>query len=147
MPKAKKKCPLNKKLGDAAEKAVISKLRNQGYTQIRVVQNRSGHGVDIIAYNPKKNIVMCVEVKANSSPLSKAQLKGGYWFVRNRLSKATKGKGHWKIPPNKKKLKTDAEDAKEWIRSADEVEYSIYRVDVNPKTLETTIPKGEPSVW
>ena len=119
----------NNKVGLLGESAIATKLKAEGY-EVLQIQNNSGHGIDIIAKDADGN-VKCIEVKANSSSLSKAQQKGGEDFVDDRLKRSIGGKSHYKIPPNSKQMKKDAQTAKKWIQDADKVEYEIHRVDVD----------------
>ena len=122
----------NNKVGALGESSIVAELKGKGY-EVLQIQNNSGHGVDIIARDANGN-VKCIEVKANSSSLSKAQQQGGEVFVKDRLDRAINGDGHYKIPPNPEQMKTDAQTAKDWIRDADNVEYEVHRVDVDRTT-------------
>jgi Holliday junction resolvase-like predicted endonuclease len=127
--------------GAIAEEAAISKLKAEGYTDIVQVQNKSGHGVDVIGRNAKGE-VKCVEVKANTSRLSEAQQGGGKKFVNDRLQRAVDGNGHYKIPPNSEQMKIDAQKAQEWIKDSPKTDYEVHRVPVD----NTTGVAGDPVV-
>jgi Holliday junction resolvase-like predicted endonuclease len=120
--------------GDVGEAKVVAQLKANGYTDVVQVQNKSGHGVDVIARNPATGEVKCIEVKANSSKLEGDQKLGGERYVENRLDRAIEGKGHYKIPPNPEQMKTDAVKAKEWIEDAPKVDYEVHRVNVDNAT-------------
>jgi hypothetical protein len=127
--------------GDIGEAKVIEKLKADGYTDIVQVQNKSGHGVDVIGRNAKGE-VKCVEVKANTSRLSEAQQGGGKKFVKERLQRAVDGNGHYKIPPNSEQMKIDAQKAQEWIKDSPKTDYEVHRVPVD----NTTGVAGDPVV-
>jgi Holliday junction resolvase-like predicted endonuclease len=131
--------------GDIGEAKVIENLRAEGFTEVVQVQNKSGHGVDVIARNPLTGDVKCVEVKANSSKLSAEQAEGGEKYVKSRLDRATKGEGHYKIPPNSEQMKLDAEKAKEWLKESPKTDYEVYQVPINNVTGVTGTPKV--STW
>ncbi len=126
----------NNKVGLLGESAIATKLKAEGY-EVLQIQNNSGHGIDIIAKDADGN-VKCIEVKTNSSSLSKAQQQGGKAFVNDRLNKAIEGEGHYKIPPNSEQMEIDAQTAREWINDADKVEYEIHKVDVDRITGEVS---------
>lgn len=80
----------NKTIGDLAEAAEITRLRGAGFwEEIYILQNAQGHGVDIVAIGPGR--VDCIEVKANSSRLSKEQRRGGPEYLADRLTAAING--------------------------------------------------------
>lgn len=126
----------NKVKGEIGEAAVIENLKTEGYTDFVQVQNNSGHGVDIIARNPSTGDVKCIEVKTNTSRLSTDQAKGGKVFVESRLNRVEEGKGHYKIPPNSKQMKIDAETAQGWIDEAPKVDYEVHNVKLDNVTGE-----------
>ncbi len=137
--------PISSKIkGDLGEAKVIENLKAQGYTDVVQVQNNSGHGVDVIARNPKTGAVKCVEVKANTSQLSEHQRWGGKKYVQDRLDRAVSGKGYNKIPPNPAELKTNAQKAKDWIQDAPQVDYEVHQVPVDNATGVAGTPKVSP---
>lgn len=75
-------------IGAAAERAELTKLRSEGYG-VYVFQTTQGHGVDLIGL--KQNFIEVIEVKANSSGLSKYQRFGGKEFLIDRLTAAQNG--------------------------------------------------------
>jgi Holliday junction resolvase-like predicted endonuclease len=87
-------------LGDKAEKFVTQVLRKKGWNVRGSIQNSSGHGIDLVAVrNVKGKLqIIFVEVKANTSQLSKAQKKGAASFVQDRLRRAIDPthKKYWK---------------------------------------------------
>ncbi|WP_312076439.1 hypothetical protein [Chryseobacterium sp.] len=119
-------------------------MKAQGHTDVVQVQNNSGHGVDVIARNPKTGAVKCVEVKANTSKLSPDQAKGGEWYVNDRLDRAASGTGHNKIPPNPAELKANANKAKDWINDAPQVDYEVHQVPVDNQTGAVGTPNVSP---
>jgi len=78
-------------------------LFDAGYTEIMEVQNKSGHGIDVMARNPNGDIKV-LEVKTTDGdkapPLRGDQAKlGGEGFTADRLDRAANGRGHYKNSP------------------------------------------------
>ena len=131
------------RLGELAENAAIAELRAEGYTDIVQVQNNSGHGVDVIGKKPDGS-VKCLEVKANTSRLEGDQLKGGQWYVRDRLRRAINGESHYGVPPNPADLPIKAQQAQDWIDNAPHVEYEQWQIDVDGANSTTGNPNKNP---
>ena len=85
---------LTGKLGEGVARRWLS---GQGYTDIVAIQNRSGHGLDIVARTPDSRIAF-FEVKTTSvgeiSNLSSRQRDMKY-FVEDVLTNASQGKGSY----------------------------------------------------
>jgi hypothetical protein len=81
--------------GRIGEKGVKGWLKRNGYTNIRSIQNRSGHGIDIVA--ERNGHYYFFEVKSSQTgfapSLSRAQANGRH-FVRTRLERAM-GRGRF----------------------------------------------------
>lgn len=111
-------------------------LFDAGYTEIMEVQNKSGHGIDVMARNPNGDIKV-LEVKTTdgtTAPSLKGdQAKlGGEGFTNSRLGRAANGRGHYKNSPD-----AIANGAKglEWLLEAQElgkkVDYEKYDVFID----------------
>jgi hypothetical protein len=74
---------VSREIGRLSEKISASYYKRKGYTIMGAIQNRSGHGIDLVVR--KRGELIFVEVKTNSARLSKAQAQGGRSFVRDRL--------------------------------------------------------------
>jgi Holliday junction resolvase-like predicted endonuclease len=87
-----------KKTGNEGERLARRYLEGQGYDVLGSIQNRSGHGIDLVARDQNGNL-MFFEVKTGAGDrapgLSEAQAKGADSFVRSRLASAAAGKGAW----------------------------------------------------
>lgn len=84
-------------LGDLGEDAAIRMLEQRGYSDVFQIQNKSGHGVDIVARSPSGRL-RYFEVKTGSREvapsLTRAQ-RNIEEFVVSRLERAVAAKGHW----------------------------------------------------
>lgn len=95
-------------------------MMNDGFDQVLTVQNKSGHGIDVVGLNSKTGEVKFLEVKATemttSPPLSKAQKNlGGAGFTTDRLTRAVNGKGNYgKVPA----VMENANDILDWLKQA-----------------------------
>jgi hypothetical protein len=134
----------NATTGALGERAVVDRLRADGYTEVLQIQNNSGHGVDVIARNPTNGHVKCVEVKANSSKLSDAQKLGGEVYVNDRLNRAVNGERGYGVPPNPTELPQNARTAQRWIDEAPNVDYEVHRVPVDRTTGDIGTPDVTP---
>ncbi|MEO0974153.1 MAG: hypothetical protein AAFX85_13760, partial [Pseudomonadota bacterium] len=89
---AGKKESSNQKIGRLAEEAERERLlKRDDIDRVYEVQNKQGHGIDVVGVGKGGSVVVVVEVKANTSRLSEAQEKGGEDFFANRLTAATNG--------------------------------------------------------
>ncbi|MBI4955278.1 MAG: RHS repeat protein [Myxococcales bacterium] len=86
---------LNTALGDQGEALAKQHLSDQGYRIVGSMQNKSGHGVDIVIQDKGTGEVKVVEVKVNGSQMSPDQKKGADWYARDRLRRAERGEGQW----------------------------------------------------
>jgi len=90
--------PLGLNCGRRGERIARNYLEKRGYKILGSVQNRSGHGLDIVVRNAR-GIVRVVEVKTTQGlvapALSKAQARGAGYFGDSRLQQAVLGKGPW----------------------------------------------------
>jgi len=83
--------------GQLGEQVARKTLEGRGYIVV-AIQNESGHGIDLVAFHPKKNLLIFVEVKASEkhyrASLSRSQ-KQTHDFVRLRLERATGADPRW----------------------------------------------------
>jgi Holliday junction resolvase-like predicted endonuclease len=81
-------------MGEEAARAYLEQL---GYTNIRSIQNASGHGIDLVGDLGAESHFF--EVKASTTSrapaLSEAQ-RDINKFVPSRLQRAMEARGHWK---------------------------------------------------
>ena len=94
-------------------------LEEQGY-EVTSVQNKSGHGIDVVGRNPKTGDVRVLEVKTTQTdvapPLTGAGKEmGGEKFVESRLEQALNAKGHWQNQPE---VMAEAKKVQKWLKEA-----------------------------
>lgn len=125
--------------GKCGEYLAKQDLHNDGYTEIVEVQNKSGHGVDVVGRNANGD-VRVFEVKttdgAVAPPLRGAQAAmGGEKFASDRLAKAATGIGHFANSPD---AITSAKKVLGWIKQLNErgakptyEKYDMFIEDIN----------------
>lgn len=114
--------------GDVGEGYTRSNLQKLGYTEQIVVKNGPGHGVDIIARNPKTRQIIIAEVKTNGSELSPDQRVGGPGYAMSRLQRAADGEGAWAgLTPAER---ADAERALSWVLFDEADGYGIQYLEI-----------------
>jgi hypothetical protein len=132
--------PLNRRVGDAAEEHAIAEAKNKGYTTILTVKNRSGHGVDLVMYNPVTRQYIVAEIKANSSTPSPDQRLGAT-FAIDRLRRAADGEGSWAPTPG-----IDRQTAEKTLQELlaneprEDIHFLVIRYDVDHSTLAVSNP-------
>ena len=95
-------------------------MAKEGFDEIVAVQNKSGHGVDLVGRNSTTGEVKVWEVKATETTtapsLSKQQAKlGGEKFTKDRLGRAAGGQGNYgKVV----EAVENAETVNEWLKKA-----------------------------
>jgi RHS repeat-associated protein len=84
--------------GCQGERMARKWLEKKGYKVIGSVQNRSGHGIDLVGRDANGELHF-FEVKTSEGTtapgLSVAQQQGAAWFVESRLGRAAKADGAW----------------------------------------------------
>jgi len=105
--------------GKCGEWLAKQDLHNEGYTDIIEVQNKSGHGVDVMGRNANGDIKV-YEVKTTSGntapPLSRDQKEmGGQRYTDSRLGRAAGAKGHYKNSPA---AIANGLKARDWLKDA-----------------------------
>lgn len=122
--------------GNCGESLARKDLEDEGY-EVTSVQNKSGHGIDVVGRHPQTGDVRVLEVKTTvtdtAPPLTGAGKEmGGEKFVEDRLSKAAKGLGHYKNQPE---VEAAAKKVQKWLKEAKQrnakVEYKKHDVFVD----------------
>ncbi len=122
---------LNKnEVGAVGEKEAVKYLEKRGHTDIKPIQNKSGHGIDLVSKN-RKGVRQINEVKATTTDkpgrLSKPQ-SDPQNFTTSRLEKAKEGKGHWKKKNVAENTQNDAREILKEIQSGADVKFK--KIDV-----------------
>ena len=99
---------LDTHIGDAGERAATRHLEESGFEVIGPIQNRSGHGIDLVYRDPTSGRVHIAEVKANSASLSPAQARGADAYGHSRLSRSA----DWEMSPESRRAR---EALSEWV--------------------------------
>ena len=104
-------------VGKCGEKLARQDMEADGFEVVEV-QNKSGHGIDLIGRDKDGNVKVW-EVKTTEGTkapeLKGDQRLGGEKFTKDRLERATEGKGNYdKVP----KAKKNAEKVNDWIDKA-----------------------------
>ena len=96
-------------------------MLDAGFDEVVEVQNKSGHGIDIIGRNSQTGEVKVWEVKTTDGTiapsLSKDQASmGGAEYTKDRLGRAAGGNGNYgKVP----EAMVNADKAQDWIKKAE----------------------------
>ena len=119
-------------IGKCGEQLAKQDMEADGFEVVEV-QNKSGHGIDLIGRNKDGNVKVW-EVKTTEGTkapsLSKDQSRlGGEDFTNDRLKRATEGQGNYgKVPEAKK----NAKKVKNWIKKSNgKVSYEKYEVFID----------------
>lgn len=83
-----------KQLGDIGEAIMTRDLVKAGYTDIVSLQNKSGHGIDLIGRNPAGELEF-FEVKTSARGMAREQYGNPDQFIERRLTLAIAGVGQW----------------------------------------------------
>jgi len=132
----------NAQIGQTGESAVKDFLERNGFTDVRPMQNPSGHGIDFVARDPGGNLRV-VEVKANGSRLSAAQSAGAHDFAESRAGRALRQDGPWKNATPEARLA--AAEVQAEIDSGRKVLGLVARVEVDATTGE--VKRIVLSIW
>ena len=91
--------------------AVAAALSKQMGVEVKVLQNASGHGVDLYAFDAVNNRYIVIEVKSSAVGSFGAPPAGGpEAFLKDRAAKAVDGKGFWReanVPKDVQAAATD----------------------------------------
>jgi len=140
-------------IGKCGEWLAKNDLREQGYDEILEVQNKSGHGVDVVGRNSQTGEVKVLEVKTTSTdaapPLSKDQREmGGKDYTDSRVERAAKGKGHYKNSPA---ARANALKVQGWLDDAgklgNKVSHEKYDVFIEDPAQGCIKKKAKGSPW
>ena len=127
-------------------------LESQGYEVIDV-QNKSGHGIDVVGRDPKTGNVRVLEVKTTQTdvapPLTGAGKKwGGEKFTNERMNQALGAQGHWQNQPevlaNAKKLKDWLKDAQRRGAKVNYEKYDVFVEDPDKGCIKRKDSKSSP---
>jgi hypothetical protein len=138
--------------GKCGEWLAKQDLHNDGYTDVMEVQNKSGHGVDVMGRNANGD-VRVLEVKTTdgtSAPsLSKQQGDmGGKDFTDDRLKRAANAEGHYKNSPD---AKANALRGQRWLQDAaakgKKVSYEKYDMFIDDPKKGCTKKGAKSSPW
>ena len=115
---------------------------------VKVLQNNSKHGVDLIHYDPVKNEYLVIEVKSSwvdRYPLSAAQRRGPSAYLRTQADKAAGGEGFWRPENTPQGIKADGEKIVRKLNGKYETPATVKGIK-----MEVAIPKagesGTPSL-
>ncbi|MBT2745144.1 MULTISPECIES: hypothetical protein [unclassified Lysobacter] len=87
----------NKDVGDIAEAAVAYKVAKTGdYGSLMPIQNKSGHGNDLVGFNKDTGKWEHIEVKGSQVGKPATQTGDPEGLALGRLQKAVDAKSHWK---------------------------------------------------
>jgi hypothetical protein len=105
--------------GKCGEWLAKQDLHDDGFTDVMEVQNKSGHGVDVMGRNANGD-VRVLEVKTTDGTTAPALSKqqggmGGKDFVDDRLKRAANADGHYKNSPE---AKVNALKGQRWLQDA-----------------------------
>lgn len=81
-------------VGDIGEAFVSHDLARRGYTDLVAIQNKQGHGIDVVGKNPEGNWES-FEVKASVQGSARKQFGNPEEFITDRLEKAKAEQGSW----------------------------------------------------
>jgi Holliday junction resolvase-like predicted endonuclease len=99
-------------VGAIGEALATRELVRQGYTDIVSVQNKSGHGIDLVARNSEGGLEF-FEVKASGIGRAAPPVAGSEAFVTSRLERALSDTGQWaehRMPEGMRELARDLSD-------------------------------------
>jgi len=84
-------------LGAEGEALVVRQLEAKGYSEIKAIQNNSGHGIDIVARN-KSGELRFFEVKTTTTGSAGRYSEAQRYtedFITTRLERASQAQGQW----------------------------------------------------
>lgn len=150
------KGPSTREKGKCGEWLAKQDMGKEGFDEIVEVQNKSGHGVDLVGRNSQTGEVKVWEVKTTEGTrapgLSKEQAElGGEKFAEDRLKRAANGKGNYgKVP----EAMDNAEKAQDWLKSAEKrnakVAYEkrdVFIDDMSKGCMKHPTRKSRSSPW
>jgi len=85
----------SKEIGDIGEAMVAHDLARDGYRDLVPIQNNSGHGNDMAAFNPTTDRWEIFEIKASVKGIAREQSGNPEPLITSRLQLAVNERGHW----------------------------------------------------
>ena len=135
-------------VGAIGEALVTRDLVGKGYTDIVAIQNNSGHGIDLVARNPKGELEF-FEIKASAVGSAKPPVAGAEQFIEKRLQQALDAKGVWADENMPAGVKQAAKDISAELEAADTLQASWVQVNLVADqagllNVQATVPKTLP---
>jgi RHS repeat-associated protein len=117
----------NGQIGRQGEQAAANFLQAQGYTNIRGIQNASGHGVDLVAELNGQTFFFEVKTSLGATAPALSQAQGNITtFVTSRLGRAATGAPQWgNIAPT---MRQDAASLLQQIQSGTPIQGQVIEV-------------------
>lgn len=84
-----------REIGDIGEAMLANDLAQNGYRDLVPIQNKSGHGNDMVGTNPRTGRIEVFEAKASVHGQAKQQTGDPEQLITARLNKAYDAEGHW----------------------------------------------------
>jgi RHS repeat-associated protein len=132
----------NKAQGDAGEAAAKKWLEENDNHVLGSMENKSGHGVDIVYRTPEGDIEVA-EVKTNGSALNKDQKKGADSLAQSRADRCLRQKGAWKS--GKKGSRKLAKKVMRQVAEKGAVQGLVFKYDVDANGVK--LRDGYPKRW
>ena len=128
--------------GRLGERIAKKFLKTKGFKILGSVQNKSGHGIDLVARD-SKGVLHFFEVKTSSGlralPLSAAQKLGSQSFVISRLQRAASADGAWSKVHSPNTASTAVELLDEIKGSGGKVSGQLIRITLGDGKLVSSI--------
>lgn len=131
----------SRQLGDIGEAIQTFDLVKKGYTDIVSVKNASGHGIDLVARNPEKELEF-FEIKTSGVGKAAAQRGDPEDFIASRLQRAIDGAGHWDPKNTMPGMKQLARDLNREISDANTGAIG----DINAKWVQINLSRKPGSI-
>jgi hypothetical protein len=120
----------------------LKKFRSRKRSVIGSIENKSGHGIDVVTKTKGRPPVIEVhEVKANTSRLNKHQKQGAAANAKRQLDRIERGKFKHKGAASKRA----AGALKKAEKAGQKITGTIIRCKVDPKTGKVKV--GKPKPW
>lgn len=136
-------------VGDIGEAFVSHDLAKKGYTDLVAIQNKQGHGIDVVGKNPDGHWES-FEVKSSVQGAARKQHGNPEEFITNRLEKAKAQQGSW-APKNmwEEQAQSTAskilDDTMDLTTGKIDIESRWARVNIERDPATGTI-KGDPEI-
>lgn len=117
-------------VGDIGEALTAHTLMRSGhYRDVMPIQNNSGHGSDLVAFNTERNRTEVFEIKGSLNGIAKGMQGDAAQLTLNRLQRAAGETGHWD-PANVWEAGT-AERARELLKDLTDERTGRLDIDAN----------------